>query len=129
MKKPSGTHLEGASWHVDGAAQGSSAKDAGEEPSDHVELISYQWVLLCECMDALSNKLYAPLECFPRVFGSVNNGLSRYGCSTVSQPDLVRVAEESLKSVQSWKQSLPSNLSIDLADESVCYLPHLYILQ
>lgn len=52
-----------------------------------------------------------------------------YGCSDISRHDLQRLCYSVTEDLFAWKANLPSNLEIDLDNETVQYLPHLMMLQ
>jgi VanZ family protein len=54
---------------------------------------------------------------------------SRYGCSDISRHDLQRLCYNVTEDLFAWKENLPSNLEIDLDDETTPRLPHLLMLQ
>ncbi|KAM5352773.1 hypothetical protein ACJ41O_005495 [Fusarium nematophilum] len=95
-------------WSPCGQDEGDEA-DKSTGTLGHVDLVSQQWVLLCESMDALGNMMY--------------------GCNSVSRPELALVAENTLAGLDLWKHALPSELHVDLDDTSASPLPHLILLQ
>ncbi|KAM5370266.1 hypothetical protein ACJZ2D_008562 [Fusarium nematophilum] len=94
-------------WSPCGQDEGDEA-DKSTGTLGHVDLVSQQWVLLCESMDALGNMMY--------------------GCNSVSRPELALVAENTLAGLDLWKHALPSELHVDLDDTSASPLPHLILL-
>lgn len=52
-----------------------------------------------------------------------------YGCSDISRHDLQRLCYSVTEDLFAWKGNLPSNLEIDLDDDTVPRLPHLMMLQ
>ncbi|GIC88310.1 transcription factor domain-containing protein [Aspergillus udagawae] len=52
-----------------------------------------------------------------------------YGCSDISRHDLQRLCYNVTEDLFAWKENLPSNLKIDLDDETTPRLPHLLMLQ
>ncbi|GIJ89697.1 hypothetical protein Asppvi_008642 [Aspergillus pseudoviridinutans] len=51
-----------------------------------------------------------------------------YGCSDISRHDLQRLCYNVTEDLFAWKENLPSNLKIDLDDETTPRLPHLLML-
>lgn len=53
----------------------------------------------------------------------------RYGCSDISRHDLQRLTFQVTEDLFAWKANLPSNLEINLDDDTTAILPQLLILQ
>ncbi|PWY86812.1 fungal-specific transcription factor [Aspergillus heteromorphus CBS 117.55] len=51
-----------------------------------------------------------------------------YGCSDIPRHDLQRLCHRVTDDLFAWKANLPSNLDIDLANDTVPTLPHLLVL-
>jgi hypothetical protein len=73
------------------------------------ELISRQFAVLWEMISPLGHILY--------------------GCADIAKHDLQRLNYKVTEDLFAWKDSLPSNLQVDLENDSVPVLPHLLILQ
>ena len=89
------------------------------------ELISRQFVILWEIISPVGHILYAPavsLSCQPLTTG-------RYGCSDIPKHELQRLCHPVTDDLFAWRDNLPSNLDIDLENDTVPILPHLLMLQ
>ncbi|EAW06596.1 transcription factor domain-containing protein [Aspergillus clavatus NRRL 1] len=82
---------------------------------------------------ALQNGLRNPNELISRQFAVLWEiilpiGHILYGCSDISRHDLQRLCYNVTEDLFAWKESLPSNLEIDLGDDTTPRLPHLMML-
>ncbi|KAJ5525558.1 hypothetical protein N7494_012208 [Penicillium frequentans] len=75
---------------------------------DPTELICRQFVVLWEMISPVGHILY--------------------GCSDISRHDLQRLCFQVTEDLFAWKANLPSNLEIDLNDNTTPILPHLLVL-
>ncbi|KAJ5902774.1 hypothetical protein N7495_003302 [Penicillium taxi] len=96
-----GVELEGT-WRPYGL------QTPSKELSNPTELISIQFMVLWEMISPVGHILY--------------------GCSEISRHDLQRLCFHVTEDLFTWKASLPSNLDIDLDDDTTPKLPHLLIL-
>ncbi|KAJ5759283.1 hypothetical protein N7520_006439 [Penicillium odoratum] len=75
---------------------------------DPTELIYRQFVILWEMVSPVGHILY--------------------GCSDISRHDLQRLCFQVTEDLFAWKSNLPSNLEINLDDNTTPILPHLLVL-
>ncbi|KAJ5129612.1 uncharacterized protein N7515_005651 [Penicillium bovifimosum] len=81
----------------------------------------------------LHNSLDNPIELICRHFVVLWEMISPvghilYGCSNISRHDLQRICYRVTEDLFAWKANLPSNLEIDLDDDTSPILPHLMML-
>lgn len=55
--------------------------------------------------------------------------IQSYGCTDISRHDLQRLCYSVTEDLFAWKENLPSNLQIDVDDDTAPRLPHLMMLQ
>ncbi|KAJ5825686.1 hypothetical protein N7474_002824 [Penicillium riverlandense] len=94
-------------WHPYGL-QNSSETRQREGLKNPLELICRQFVVLWEMISPAGHILY--------------------GCSDISRHDLQRLCYQVTEDLFAWKANLPSNLEIDLDDDTTPKLPHLLML-
>ncbi|KAJ6095733.1 hypothetical protein N7486_006479 [Penicillium sp. IBT 16267x] len=83
-------------------------KEMDSSLKDPTELICRQFVVLWEMISPVGHILY--------------------GCSDISRHDLQRLCFQVTEDLFAWKANLPSNLEIDLDDNTAPILPHLLVL-
>ncbi|PYH41015.1 transcription factor domain-containing protein [Aspergillus saccharolyticus JOP 1030-1] len=95
-----------AMWHPYGLSARSEALEKGLRNPN--ELISRQFAVLWEIISPVGHILY--------------------GCSDISPHDLQRLCHQVTDDLFAWKANLPSNLDIDILNDTVPKLPHLLVL-
>lgn len=96
------------------------------------ELICRQFVVLWEMISPVGHILYVLIALCYIVKQLIERTLLtifRYGCSDISRHDLQRLCFQVTEDLFAWKANLPSNLEINLDDDTTPILPHLLILQ
>lgn len=107
--------------------QNSSETHQREGLNNPMELICRQFVVLWEMVSPAGHILCVIL--LPFTLNLPNMFASRYGCSDISRHDLQRLCYKVTEDLFAWKANLPSNLEIDLDDDTTPKLPHLLMLQ
>ncbi|KAJ9326393.1 transcriptional regulator family: Fungal Specific TF [Paecilomyces variotii] len=101
---PSKTRVE--TWYPYGASDSSNVPKVGlRSPTD---LITRQFVLLWEMISPVGHILY--------------------GCANIPKHDLQRLNYKVTEDLFAWKRNLPSELQIDLDNDTAPQLPHLLML-
>ncbi|RAL15830.1 transcription factor domain-containing protein [Aspergillus homomorphus CBS 101889] len=100
-----GAEKEGM-WHPYGLPMKSEALMSGLKNPN--ELVSRQFAVLWEIISPVGHILY--------------------GCSDISRHDLQRLCHRVTDDLFAWKANLPSNLDIDMLNDTVPKLPHLLVL-